>query len=126
LEQTPVHLREALKELADLEVVAGHSADLGHEFFADVFGESLLVDLGGEVVAALGGVLVEGTLEEVEGVVNLAFELFLAEQEDLALIAFHKKLRFSGMRIYTHTLRHNNQPVKREKSQKRQKDAPSS
>jgi hypothetical protein len=46
-----------------------------------------LVHLEGQVVAALGGVLVERTLEELEGVVDLAFELFLAESESFGLFA---------------------------------------
>jgi hypothetical protein len=106
LEQAPVSIGEPLKEFADFEVVASHGADLGHQFLADVFGEGLLVHLGGEVVAALGGVFVEGALEEVQGVVNLAFELFLTEAEDLTLLVIHKRLSLNSMRIYTHTLRH--------------------
>jgi hypothetical protein len=43
-----------------------------------------LLHLGGEVVAALRGVLVEGSLEEVQGLIDLALELFLAELEDWA------------------------------------------
>jgi hypothetical protein len=89
LEQAPVGLGEAVEELADLEVVAGHGADQWDQFLADILGHGLLVDLEGEVVAALGGVFVEGALEEVQGVVNLAFELFLSELEELALFA-HK------------------------------------
>jgi hypothetical protein len=87
LEQAPVGLRKPLEEFADFEVVAGHGANLGHQFFADIFSESLLIHLGGEVVAALGGVLVEGSLEEFQGVIDLPLELFPTELEDLVLFA---------------------------------------
>jgi hypothetical protein len=89
LEEAPVGVGEALEEFADLEVIGGHGADLGHQFPADVFGDGLLVDLGGEVIPTLGGVLVKGTLEEVQRLVDLALELLLAELEDFALFA-HK------------------------------------
>jgi hypothetical protein len=46
-----------------------------------------LVDLSGEVVAALGGISMERALEELEGVLDLAFELFLAEAEKFGLLA---------------------------------------
>jgi hypothetical protein len=65
LEQPPVGVGETLEELAQLEMVAGHGADLGDQFLSDVFGAGFLVHLGGEMVAALGGVFVEGTLEQV-------------------------------------------------------------
>jgi hypothetical protein len=87
LEQAPVGVGEALEELADLEVIGCHGADAGDQFFADVFGEGLLVDFGGEVVAALGGVFMEGALEEVQGGGDLALELFFAEEEELMLFA---------------------------------------
>ena len=58
---------ETLEEFAHLEVIARHGADLGHQILADVFGDGFLVHLGSEVVAALGGVFVERTLEEVQG-----------------------------------------------------------
>jgi hypothetical protein len=61
--------------------------DQRHQFFADIFGHGLLVHLEGQVVPALGGVLVEGALEELEGVVDLAFELFLAEAENFGSCA---------------------------------------
>jgi hypothetical protein len=86
LEQPPVDLRETLEQEADAAVVAGHGADLGHEFLADVAGAGLLVDLDGEMVAALGGVFMERALEEVQGGVDLAPELFLAEPEGGARI----------------------------------------
>jgi hypothetical protein len=82
-------LGEAAQELADFEVVGGHDADLGRQFLADVFGDGLLVHLGGEVITPLGGVFMEGALEEVEGLVDLAFELFLAELENFGWFA-HK------------------------------------
>jgi len=90
LEQAPVSVGETLEELADFEVIGRHGADPGDQLFADVFGEGLLVHLGGEVVSALGGVFVEGALEEVQGVLDLAFELLLAELEDFVLFA-HKR-----------------------------------
>jgi hypothetical protein len=89
LEQSPVSLRESLKEFADLEVIASHGADLRHELLADILGDGLSVHLGGEVITALGRVLMERTLEELQGVVDLAFELFLAEPENLGFFA-HK------------------------------------
>jgi hypothetical protein len=76
-----------LEELADFEMVAGHGANLGDQLLAHIFGHGFLLDLGREVVAALRGVLVEGTLEEFQGVIDLALELFPAELEDLALFA---------------------------------------
>jgi hypothetical protein len=41
------------------------------------------------VIAPLGGVLVEGSLEQVQGVVDLAFKLFLPELEEFGSFA-HK------------------------------------
>jgi hypothetical protein len=99
LEKLPVDLRKAHQQLPDLEMVASHQADLGNQVAADIFGDGLLVDLAGEVVTALGRVLVERALEEQrEGVLDLAEELFLAEKEEGALARFH------SMRIYTHTM----------------------
>jgi hypothetical protein len=89
LQQAPVSLGETLEELAHLEVIAGHGTDLRHQLLADVFGDSLLVDLSGEVVTPLGGILVKGTLEELQSVSDLALELFFAELEDFGLFA-HK------------------------------------
>ena len=85
MEQAPVGLGEALEEFADPEMVAGHGADLGHPFLAHVFGDGLLVHLGREMVAALGGIFVERTLQEFQGLVDLALELCLAEPEDFVL-----------------------------------------
>jgi hypothetical protein len=87
LEQAPIDLGETAQEFADFEVIGGHGADLGHQVFAHVFGDGLLVHFGGEVVAALGGVFMEGPLEEVQGLGELALELFLAEAEELVLFA---------------------------------------
>jgi hypothetical protein len=84
LEEVPIDLREAAQESSDLEVVAGHGADLGDEVLAHVFGDGLLVDLGGEVIAALGGVFMEGALEQIQRGLGLAFELFLAKEEPVA------------------------------------------
>jgi hypothetical protein len=89
LEQAPVGVGETLEEFADLEVIGGHGPDAGDQFLAHVLGEGFLVHLGGEVVAALGGVFMEGALEEVQGLDDLALELFLAELEELVLLA-HK------------------------------------
>jgi hypothetical protein len=82
-------LGQAAQEFADFEMVGGHGADLGNQIPADVAGERLLIHFGGEVVASLGGVLVERALEEVQGGVDLALELFLAEPENFVLFA-HK------------------------------------
>jgi hypothetical protein len=88
LKDAPVKLREARQEEADLEVILGHETDLGDQVLGDVFGAGLLVDLGGEVETALGGVLVEGALEEeVEGLGDLAFELVAAEEEGVGEFA---------------------------------------
>jgi hypothetical protein len=72
LEQPPVGVGEALEKPAQLEMVAGHGADLGDELLADVFGAGFPVHFDGEMAAALGGVLVEGTLEQIEAEVDLA------------------------------------------------------
>jgi hypothetical protein len=87
LEQAPVGFGKPLEEFADFEMVPGHGANLGQQLFADIFSEGLLIDFGGEVVAALRGVLVEGALEEIEGLIDLALQLFPAEPEELALFA---------------------------------------
>ena len=81
MEQPPVSFREPLQEFADLEVIAGHGPHQWDQFFAHILGHGFLVDLEGEVIASLGGVFVEGALEEVQGVVDLAFELFPAEAQ---------------------------------------------
>jgi hypothetical protein len=70
-------------------VIAGHGTDLRDQLPADVFGDGLLVHLGGEMITALRGVFVEGALEELQGIVDLALELFLAEPKNLGLFA-HK------------------------------------
>jgi len=79
LEQTPVDLGEANQQLAELEVITGHGADLGDQLLANVFGDGLLIKLGGEVIAALGRIFVERPLEEIQGGGDLAEKLFLAE-----------------------------------------------
>jgi hypothetical protein len=71
LEQAPVGFRKPLEELADFEVVSRHSANLGDELFANIFGHGLLLDLGGEMEAALRGILMKGSLKEVESVGDL-------------------------------------------------------
>jgi hypothetical protein len=87
LEQPPVDLGEAAEELTDLEVVARHGADQRDQFLADVFGDGLLVDFDREVVAALGRIFMERALEEAEGGVDLALQLFLPEAEEFVLFA---------------------------------------
>ena len=49
----------------------------------------LAVHLGGQMPAALGGILVERALHQVQGVVDLPFKLLLPEQQVFALPA-HK------------------------------------
>jgi hypothetical protein len=78
-------LGQAAQELTDFEVVGGHGADQRHQLFADVLGDGFLVDLEGQVVAALGGIFVEGALQEVQGLLDLALELILSGLESLAL-----------------------------------------
>jgi len=89
LQQAPVGFREPGQQLTDFEMVAGHGTDLGNQRLADALGDGLLIHLGGQVVAALGRVLMERSLEEVQGGVDLALELFLAEPENFMLFA-HK------------------------------------
>ena len=87
MEQAPVGVGKALQEPAQLPMVLGHGADLGDQVLTDVLGDGLLVHLGGEVVAPLRGVFVEGTLEEVKGFVDLPLELLLAEPEGVMWFA---------------------------------------
>jgi hypothetical protein len=87
LQQTPVGVGEPQEELAEFEVVAGHGADLRDQFLANVLGHGFLIHLGGEVVAALGRVFVEGPLEELQTEVDLPVELLLADLEDLKFFA---------------------------------------
>jgi hypothetical protein len=89
LEQPPVSLRKALKEFADLKVVSGHGADQRHQVLANILGYGFAVHLDREVVAALGRIFVKRALEQVQGLVNLALELFFAELEEFGLFA-HK------------------------------------
>ena len=87
MEQAPVGFRKPLEELADFEMVAGHGANLGHQLFANIFGPGLLRDFGSEVVAALRGIFVKGSLEEVQGLIDLTLQLYPTELEDLVLLA---------------------------------------
>jgi hypothetical protein len=88
LEQPPIDIGETAQDLSHFKVVVGHGAHLGCELFADVLGAGLLLDLGGEVEAALGGVLMERTLEqEIEDGGDLPFDLIPAEEEGFALFA---------------------------------------
>src|SRR6266478_2136603 len=68
-------------------MVGGHGTNLGHPLFANIFGQGLLRHFGGEVVAALRGILVKGSLEEVQGLIDLTLQLFPAELEDLVVLA---------------------------------------
>jgi len=77
----PVDLGEPLEELADLEMILGHGANLGDEFFADILGDSFILNLSGQVIATLGRVFVKRALEEIQGGGDLTFELLLAEPE---------------------------------------------
>jgi hypothetical protein len=95
LKQAPIELGEALEALAHTQVIACHGADLGNPLLADVFGDSFAVEFGGEVVATLGRSFVQGTLEEVQIVEDLLFELLLAEAEGVD--GFH------SVRVTTHT-----------------------
>jgi len=87
LEQPPVGVRQTLQEFADLEVIARHRADVRHQFPADVFGDGLLVDFGGEVITALGRSFVERALQEIQRQGDLTFELLFAEVELLRFFA---------------------------------------
>ena len=65
-------------------MVLGHEPSARHQFLADVFGDGSLLDFGGEVEAALGRVLMEGTLEEeVQALGDEPLELLAAEQEGI-------------------------------------------
>ena len=111
MEQTPVSFRKALEEFADLEMVGGHGANAGHQFLADIFGDGLLIDFGGQVVAALRGIFVQRTLEEIQRLVDLALELLLAEAKDFMWFA-HKYAY-----IYAYYLRLETRSSRAEKSQ---------
>ena len=89
MEQTPVSLREPLQEFAHLEVIARHGADQGDQFFANIFSHGFLVYLESEMITALGGIFVKRALEEIQRLVDLALELFLAKLEEFGLFA-HK------------------------------------
>ena len=89
MEQSPVSLRESLQEFAHFKVIAGHGADLRDQLLTDIFGDGLLIHLGGEMITALRGVFVEGALEQFQGIVDLALELFFAELKNFGLFV-HK------------------------------------
>ena len=89
MKQTPVSFRKALEEFANLEVIGGHGANAGHQLLAHIFSDRLLIHFGGEVVAALGRVFVQRTLEQIQSLVDLALELLLAELKNFGLFA-HK------------------------------------
>ena len=72
MEQTPVGVGKTDKQPADLEMVFGHGPDPGDQILADVKRAGFLVDLCGEVIAALGGRFVQGALEQIQGVIDLA------------------------------------------------------
>ena len=85
MKQAPVALGQAPQKFADFEVIGGHGADQRHQVLADILGDGFLVDLGGQVIAALGRIFMQGALQEGQGVLDLAFKLFLAELNDMAL-----------------------------------------
>ena len=89
LEQAPVDVREAGQELTDFQMVFSHAADLRDQVLAHIFGDGFAVAFGGQVIAALGGVFMERALEEVQGLVDLPHQLFLAEAERITVFA-HK------------------------------------
>ena len=68
-------------------MIAGHGAHQRHQVLADVFGDRFLLDLKGQVKAALGRIFVKGSLQEVQRLVDLALQLFLTELEDFGLFA---------------------------------------
>ena len=78
---------EAAQELADFEVVGGHGADQRHQVLAQMLGDGVLIDLDGQVITALGRIFMQGALQEGQGVLDLALELFLAEAENFMLFA---------------------------------------
>jgi hypothetical protein len=85
LQQAPVGLGQAAQELTDFEVVGGHGTDQWHQVLADVFGDGFRMDLEGQVIAALGWIFVEGALQEMQGLLDLALELILPQPERLTL-----------------------------------------
>ena len=115
MEQPPVGLGESLQQLTHLKVIASHGPDLRNQPLADVFGNGLLVHLGGEVITALRGIFVEGALEKLQGVVDLAFELFFTEQEDFGLFV-HK---YAYIYAYLRTSKSARQEVNREIKEKK-------
>jgi len=113
LEQLPIDLGKTAQELSQFKMIGGHGANLRDQFGPDIFGDGLLVNLGGEMPATLGGVFMQGTLEEVQRLADLAFELILAEAQSFSVFSFHKTLKRKCMRISTHTLRQRNPAIKR-------------
>ena len=89
MENSPVSLREPLEEFADFKVIASHGADQRNQLFAHVLGNGFAVHLDGQVIAALGGIFMQRTLQQVQGLVDLAFELFPAEVREFGWCA-HK------------------------------------
>ena len=87
MEQAPVGVGEAAQKLADFEVVGGHGADQRHQVLAHMLGDGVLIDLDGQVITALGRIFMQGALQEGQGVLDLALELFLAEAENFMLFA---------------------------------------
>ena len=95
MQETPVDVRKADQVLAQAPLVLGHEPHARHQFFADVFGDGSLLDFGGEVEAALGRVLMEGTLEEeVQALGDEPLELCAAEPEGIG--------SFTHMYAYTY------------------------
>jgi len=89
LEQAPVDVGEPGQQPAGFEMVTGHGADPRYPVLADVFGVGFAVRLEGEMKASLGGIFVEGSLQQVQGVADLAAELVSAKEESFSGLA-HK------------------------------------
>jgi hypothetical protein len=104
LQQPPVGVGEPLEELAQFQVIPGHGADLWDQLLADILGAGFLIHLGGEMITALGRVLVEGTLEEVQAEADLSEELLFADPEDFIFFA-HKHAY-----VYAHIMTENPPP----------------
>ena len=66
-------------------MIGRHGADQRHQFQAHILGDGFLFDLEGQVIAALGGIFMQGALQEIQGLLDLALELILSQLERLAL-----------------------------------------
>lgn len=68
-------------------MVSGHGQDLRRQLLANVLSHRFALDLGRQVIAPLGGGLVDRALKEIQGIVDLPFDLLLPEPERVSL--FH-------------------------------------